>query len=248
MRDYKLIKKIIITGKIRLLTGLHIGAANSQMDIGGIDSAVVRNPINNEPYIPGSSLKGKMRSLIELTDGTIGEKPMGQVYYTVTNEAQHRAAKLFGSAKNKRPGQSPEEDSQRPSRLIVRDAELLTKDFDSDLPYTEVKTEVTIDRITARAMPRTLERVPAGAEFKLDMILNIFNEDNEEELLSTLSEAMKLLEYDYLGGSGSRGYGQIKFVIDPENDIQVVNLSKDNPGLSLEKIKEYFQNFVENEA
>ena len=205
--DYKLEKKIIIKGKIKLLTGLHIGGTNSSMDIGGIDSAVVRNPISQQPYIPGSSLKGKMRSLIEVADGTIGEKKMGQVQYTVTEETGAKAAKLFGTAKG--------DEKQRPSKLIVRDAVLSedeANDFESDLPYTEAKTEVTIDRITAKAMPRTLERVPAGAVFDLNMVVNIFNEDSEDELVETLFRGMKLLENDYLGGSGSRGYGQVGFV------------------------------------
>ena len=204
--EYKLEKKIIIKGKIKLLTGLHIGGTNSSMDIGGIDSSVVRNPIDNKPYIPGSSLKGKMRSLIEMADGTIGEKKMGQVLYTVTEASEAKAAKLFGTAKG--------DDKQRPSKLIVRDAQLtddLDNDFESDLPYTEAKTEVTIDRITAKAMPRTLERIPAGALFGFNMVVNVFNEDSETELMETVFRGMKLLENDYLGGSGSRGYGQITF-------------------------------------
>jgi len=152
-----------------------------------------------------------LRSLIELKDGTIEKKKMGHVENTVTEDPEARAAKLFGTARG--------DERQRPSKLIVRDGKLLTKNFESDLPYTEVKTEVTIDRITAKAMPRTLERVPAGAEFSLNLVVNVFNEDNEEELLSTLAEAMELLEADYLGGNGSRGYGQIKFVVEKAEDI-----------------------------
>ena len=204
--EYKLEKKVIIKGKINLITGLHIGGTNSSMDIGGIDSAVVRNPITNEPYIPGSSLKGKMRSLIEVSDGTIGKKRMGQVEYTVTEESGAKAAKLFGTARG--------DEKQRPSKLIIRDANLAddeANNFESDLPFTEAKTEVTIDRITAKAMPRTLERVPGGAIFNLNMVVNVFNEDDEKELIETLFRGMKLLENDYLGGSGSRGYGQIEF-------------------------------------
>ncbi len=204
--EYKLKKKVIIKGKINLLTGLHIGGTNSSMDIGGIDSSVVRNPITNKPYIPGSSLKGKMRSLIEVADGTIGKKRMGQVEYTVTEESGAKASKLFGTARG--------DEKQRPSKLIVRDANLSdneANEFESDLPFTEAKTEVTIDRITAKAMPRTLERVPAGAIFDLNMVVNVFNEDEESELMETLFRGMKLLENDYLGGSGSRGYGQVLF-------------------------------------
>lgn len=219
--EYKLEKKIVITGKINLLTGLHIGGTNTSMDIGGIDSAVVRNPLNNQPYIPGSTLKGKMRSLIEVADGTIGEKKMGQVYYTVTEDSGAKAAKLFGTAKG--------DDKQRASKLIVRDANLSddpANEFESDMPYTEAKTEVTIDRITAKAMPRTLERVPAGARFDLNLVLNVFNEDDEKELVETLFRGMKLLELDYIGGSGSRGYGQIEFDQLKAESINVSDNSK----------------------
>jgi len=205
---YKLIKKIVIKGKIRLLTGLHIGGTNSSMGIGGIDNTVVRNPVNNQPYIPGSSLKGKMRSLIEVADGTVGIKEKGHAHvkYTVNEDPNSNSAKLFGTARG--------DENQRPSKLIVRDA-VLSKDeankFESDLPFTEAKTEVTIDRITAKAVPRTLERVPAGAIFDLNMVVNVFSEDNETELIKILFRGMKLLEQDYLGGSGSRGYGQLVF-------------------------------------
>jgi len=210
-KTIKLVTKIKVTATIELLTGLHIGGTDQGIDMGGIDSLIVRNSLDNQPYIPGSSIKGKLRSLIELKDGTIGKKKMGAVFFTVTDDHTARAFRLFGSASN--------DEHQRPSRLIVRDAKLANADDmqDLELPYAEAKTEVTIDRITAKAMPRTLERVPAGAKFDMQLIVNILIEDNQNandiqnELLTTLSEAMHLLEDDYLGGSGSRGYGQIKF-------------------------------------
>lgn len=204
----KLTKKYIITGRIECLTGLHIGGTNLAMGIGGPDSMVLRNPLNNKPIIPGSSLKGKMRSLLELAQGEIGGSSGGVVKNGPTQDKNHLAVKLFGSADSKN-------NNQLPSRVIVRDASLLTpeeKFSNTDMPYTETKTEVVIDRITSAAMPRQIERVPAGAEFSLNMILNIFNLDNnEEELVTTLKQTMKLLEDDYLGGNGSRGYGQIAF-------------------------------------
>jgi len=208
MTNIRLIKKIIYTGTITLKTGLHIGGTNSALNIGGPDKFVVRNPLNNIPYIPGSSLKGKMRSLVEIANGeTNNGKP--------TNNAASRAGSLFGV--------SGDSESSRPSRLIVRDSELLTDGkayglkeeenifSNTDLPYTESKTEVSIDRVTAKANPRTFERVPAGAKFKLNILLNIFEGEDEERLKSTLKQAIKLLEDDYLGGNGSRGYGQVKF-------------------------------------
>jgi len=195
-------KKILITGEIILKTGLHVGGTNSSLNIGGPDKFVVRNPLTNKPYIPGSSLKGKMRSLIELIDGDIHTDNRGN---GPTKNPTTRAGNLFGTVG----------DQQQPSRLIVRDADLLN-DFDdfknTDLPYTETKTEVSIDRITAAANPRTFERVPAGARFKMEMILNVFSSDNEKRLLDTVKQALKLLQDDYLGGHGSRGYGQIEIV------------------------------------
>jgi CRISPR-associated protein Csm3 len=215
----KLNKKIIISGQIEALSGLAIGGSNTAMGIGGVDKGVIRNPISKEPYIPGSSLKGKMRSLLELRNGTIGDKSMGAVKNGPSDNSEHRSVKLFGSANNS--------DKQHPSRIIVRDAVLskmqlkneveINKDNffkDTDLLYTEVKTEVVIDRITSKAMPRQMERVPAGARFDFELILNIFEDEKEIELLSDTFAALKLVQNDYIGGSGSRGSGQVKFHID----------------------------------
>lgn len=120
-------------------------------------------------------------------------------------------------------------EQSHPSRLIVRDAEMATDadteeelqkyglsrkmlpDYsNTDLPFTESKTEVSIDRITAKSNPRTFERVPAGAQFKIQLVLNVFDDDNENELKDSLRRAIALLHDDYLGGQGSRGYGQVE--------------------------------------
>ncbi|MDL2221431.1 type III-A CRISPR-associated RAMP protein Csm3 [Parabacteroides sp. OttesenSCG-928-N08] len=196
-------KKIIYSGILTLKTGLHIGGTNAALNIGGPDKFVVRNPISNIPYIPGSSLKGKMRALIELRHGCAAEKN-GKT--GPSNDGNSVSGKLFGVA--------GDANSSKPSRLIVRDANLDVDSCDfsnTDLPFTESKTEVAIDRVTAKANPRTFERVPAGAQFKLNMVLNIFEGEDEEELKGILKQAMTLLEDDYLGGHGSRGYGQIVF-------------------------------------
>ena len=195
----KLVKKIIITGEIKLETGLHIGGTNSSLNIGGPDKFVVRNPLNNKPYIPGSSLKGKMRSLLELAEGTITKD---KDKYGPTKLTSDNAGKLFGT----------DGDDQQPSRLIVRDSIILSdiEEFNNtDLPYTETKTEVNICRITAKANPRTFERVPADTRFELNMVLNVFSNDNEQKLKASVIKAINLLKDDYLGGHGSRGYGQI---------------------------------------
>lgn len=210
----KLLKKIIYTGNLVVKTGLHIGGTNASLNIGGPDKFVVRNPLTNTPYIPGSSLKGKLRSLLELKNGeTSNGKP--------SNNVGSKAGALFGVAGDNK--------QSHPSRLIVRDAEMATDadteeelqkyglsrkmlpDYsNTDLPFTESKTEVSIDRITAKANPRTFERVPAGAQFKIQLVLNVFDDDNENELKNSLRRAIALLHDDYLGGQGSRGYGQVK--------------------------------------
>lgn len=206
---HQLKKKILISGKIELLTGLRIGGSSSAMSIGGLDNIIIRNPLDNKPYIPGSSLKGKMRAMIELREGTIGNRNMGAVGHGPSEDPNALACRLFGNSSGSK--------KQRPSCIIVRDALLLTpeeKFTNADVPYAEVKTEVVIDRITSAANPRQMERVPAGAEFSLNLVINIFNEhseDNEKELVQTTFDALKLVQDDYLGGSGSRGYGQIKF-------------------------------------
>lgn len=202
----KLEKKIIYTCTITLKTGLHIGGTNAALNIGGPDKFVVRSPINNIPYIPGSSLKGKMRALVEIYNGeTNGGKP--------TNNPNHKAGALFGV--------SGDNEQSHASRLIVRDAELDINACDfskTDLPYTESKTEVAIDRVTSKANPRTFERVPAGAKFKLSMVLNVFDGEDEQALKGTLMQGIKLLQDDYLGGHGSRGYGQVEITIDSEEE------------------------------
>ncbi|NBH88786.1 type III-A CRISPR-associated RAMP protein Csm3 [Parabacteroides distasonis] len=213
MATIKLIKKIIYTGTITLKTGLHIGGTNAALNIGGPDKFVVRNPINNVPYIPGSSLKGKMRALVELSKGCVSVNNKGEA--RASEDPDSISGRLFGVATGK--------SNNRPSRLIVRDAELDLSEpelfANTDLPYTESKTEVAIDRVTAKANPRTLERVPAGAKFKLNMVLNIFEDEDEMQLKETLNLALRLLQDDYLGGHGSRGYGQVSIELDnPEGE------------------------------
>lgn len=209
----KLLKKIEITGVLTLETGLHIGGTNSSMSIGGIDKAVIRNPLNNQPYIPGSSFKGKMRSLLEISTGNIGGRSGGVVNNgpspNTSNNGKPLSADLFGNAVN---------EGQKPSRLIVRDLSLINHEellAKTEIPYTEGKTEVVIDRITSAAMPRQNERVPAGAQFRLNLVVNIWEQDpNEDALLKMLFTCLQLLSDDYLGGHGSRGYGQVRVSIE----------------------------------
>jgi CRISPR-associated protein Csm3 len=224
-----LIKKIFISGEIKALTGLHIGGSNTAIEIGGVDTSVIRNPFNDEPYIPGSSLKGKIRSLLEQTAGSFG-RGAGQVKNGPIDDINHKIAKVFGTAKGN--------DSNIPSKIIVRDAELIDEDNflknnnKTDLPFTEVKTEIMVDRITAVASPRQIERVPAGAKFKLDIVVNIWNNDiSEADAIELIFNGMRLLQDDYLGGKGSRGSGQVKLGIksieERSNDFYLGNENYD---------------------
>lgn len=212
----QLIKKILIKGKIRAITGLHIGGTNNSMSIGELDNAVIRNPITQEPFIPGSSLKGKMRSLLEVASGTIGTKPMGRdIKNTPTNNPKHLAAQLFGytSYEHDYPNDPTAPPAQQPSRVIVRDAQLSAFYKNSGELLSEVKSETVIDRLTSAAMPRQLERVPAGTTFDLDIVLNVYKKDDEAKLILGLFKSLQLVQDDYLGGAGSRGSGQVQFSV-----------------------------------
>jgi CRISPR-associated protein Csm3 len=204
----KLQKKIFIRGTITAITGLHIGGTNAQMGIGGPDNLVIRNPLNQKPIIPGSSLKGKMRALLELSKGKYDLKKKG----AVGNDPE--ITSLFGMSADKK------NENSHASRLLVRDSELANDGLpqwdNTDMLFSETKTEVVINRLTSAATPRNFERVPAGAEFDFEMVVNVVSEDEntatiEKQLLQLLSEGMQLLQDDYLGGNGSRGYGKIAF-------------------------------------
>ena len=202
----KLVKKIKFQTTITLVTGLHIGGSSDSVEIGGIDNPVIKLATKeNQPYIPGSSLKGKMRCLLEQTAGS----PNIGLDDKINN--------LFGVSENAKLNIK----DNKPSKLIVRDAMLteVSKTFllgcdNLDMPYTENKWENVIDRIKGVAEhPRQSERVPAGAVFDAEFILNVWDDDKEEgkELIELFEKGIRLLENDYLGGSGSRGYGQIRF-------------------------------------
>jgi len=206
-----LAKKIIISGQIDCVTGLHIGGSKENVEIGGIDLPVIKRGIDKAPYIPGSSLKGKLRSLLQKA---YGEAELSQTGSPI--------CALFGATdgKNAHKGKNG-----NPSRLIVRDSYLTEKSKDdllnsefTELPYVEVKFENTINRIKGTAEhPRQLERVPAGAQFYFQLVVDVFENDNEKELIDLLKKGIEFLEDDYLGGSGSRGYGQVKFQVDWDN-------------------------------
>ncbi len=200
-------------GTIKLVTGLAIKGASNELNIGGADSEVVKNPLTGEPYIPGSSLKGKMRSQLEKIYGMKNAKGFGDKSKPCgCGDEKCLVCTLFGAHMNPNAASAP-------TRIIVRDCELTDESRRRirDMPverggYLELKAENLIkrDKGTAEA-PRFMERVPAGLEFRLEILVQIFDKDQEKELKGTVEKALEMVELSYLGGSGSRGYGQVKF-------------------------------------
>ena len=210
----KLTNIVEIKAKLVLQTGLHIGAGDSEMHIGGIDNSVIKHPLTQSPYIPGSSLKGKIRTLLEWRSGAVQSGPLTLKDASQNPEQVKNILRLFGiSGDTKNSEQEVAEIGV--SRLAFWDC-ALNEDWekairDDNQLLTEAKSENTIDRITSTAgNPRQTERVPAGAEFDFKLTLRQF-EGDKPELLDLVLKGLKLLELDSLGGSGSRGYGKVKF-------------------------------------
>ena len=227
MPSIQLHGKIFLKGTINALTGLHIGGSSGGLDIGGIDNPVIRNAFNRQPYIPGSSLRGKMRGLLDRHFNKPLEKRVGRdvrVHECQTPSDYYTCpvCQVFGVAPIRQLS-----GKTMPTRMIVRDTFLTLESLealdraDTDTDFTEIKTEVAIDRITSAATPRQQERVPAGTTFGPFQIVHSLYTQNENDrnnqlqgelrLFDTVLTGMELLEDDYLGGSGSRGSGQIAF-------------------------------------
>jgi len=210
----KLTNIIEIKATLLLKSGLHIGSGDSEMHIGGIDNSVIKHPLTQSPYIPGSSLKGKIRTLLEWRSGAVQNNPLTLKDVSKNPEEVKNILRLFGiSGDTKNSEQEVAEIGV--SRLAFWDCalnEAWEKAIrDDNQLLTEAKSENTIDRITSTAgNPRQTERVPAGAEFDFKLTLRQF-EDDKPELLDLVLKGLKLLELDSLGGSGSRGYGKVKF-------------------------------------
>jgi CRISPR-associated protein Csm3 len=231
MSNVKLLGRAIISGEIEAKTGLHIGGSPGALAIGNVDLPVIRDARSNQPYIPGSSLKGKMRSLSEKLTGAPQNKPIGKdvsIHVAGGDKRNYRDEKEYqriGKEQYEKywvnpvfgvPGEVGFEVSG-PNRLIVRDVPLADgsrKDLleaKTDLPFTEVKWEAAIDRVTSAATPRQIERVPAGAVFgPMELVFSIYLKD-DVTLLGHVLTALQLVEDDYLGGQGSRGSGKVVF-------------------------------------
>lgn len=222
MTDIKLIGRTRITGRIVLQSGLHIGAGKDTIEIGGIDNPVIKHPHTREPYIPGSSLKGKLRFLLEWAFQPVygcvhaDGRPWGS-----DDRQKYRpddpVLRIFGTSARREVWPAG------PTRLVVRDA-FLNDDWRKTvlargLSFTEDKTEVVIDRIQGKAYdkigPRQTERVPSGAEFDMEMAFRLYDTGDggewDRKCLNWLLAGLHLLEQDALGGSGSRGYGRVRF-------------------------------------
>lgn len=205
-----------LKGRIYLRTGLHIGAGKETVEIGGLDQPIVKDPLSGAPYIPGSSLKGKMRSLLEV-GVVMGTRPETREFIVDKKTPCGCGKKdcpicvLFGAHND--PGKC--EQDLGPTRLLVRDAMLCTEDMErfkrGELPM-EIKYENTINRVTGTAdNPRPLERVPAGVSFEMNIALKVFDVDKADDLVAWLFKGLKLVELDALGGGSSRGNGQVVF-------------------------------------
>ncbi len=203
----------VMRGTLKCVTGVRIGGSKESQEIGGTDNPILRHPITNFPYVPGSSLKGKVRSLLE---------------------QKHRADKVMRDGKPcdcgacdvcRVFGCAGARNTKSSTRAIFRDC-MLTPESKAVLeearaelgvPYSETKTEVLIDRRTGlsygRIGPRTQERIPEGAEFDLEIVLRVFDDDDPDKDAQFIQEGLKLLQDDTLGGSGSRGYGKVSIEI-----------------------------------
>lgn len=201
-------KIVKLTGQIELLSGLHIGGGDDTMKIGGIDNGVIKDVNSDKPYIPGSSLKGKMRSLLEWNIGVVGvgdgSPHNSKVQLPDDKQLKQKSEtllKLFGD----------KEGAFGITRINVGDCHLSSDT--QEMILSEAKYENVINRQKGTAEhPRQTERVPAGVKFDYDIRVKILDDDNEEAFIDMINKGFELIESDYLGGSGSRGYGRVKFI------------------------------------
>lgn len=204
----KLKKYLKITGVFRCENGLRIGTSKDNIEIGGIDNPIIRDPISQRPYVPGSSLKGKIRSLLEVKEGRFSERG------GPCDCGNCMICKVFGCGSAAK--------SKETTRILVRDCTLTDESIaalekaraERGVFFSEEKSEVSIDRRTGKAAsmgPRTTERIPAGTEFNYEIVLRVYENDDEAAMKALLKRGMDLLQHDYLGASGSRGYGKVSF-------------------------------------
>src|ERR1700723_2326775 len=224
--ELKLIGKLILEGEMRCETGLHVGAGKGSLEIGGSDNPVVKDA-QGRPYVPGSSLRGRIRALLEQTSGLaipselvyLSKRKGQEVRIHQSDRPDDEICLLFGRNPGRMErvaGESLESAQATPARLSVFDAPLVPESITPQMretlddELTEVKSENAIDRITSQANPRTLERVPAGARFRVRVVLDLLCAE-DAALAALVVEGLRLLEDDALGGGGSRGSGRVRF-------------------------------------
>ncbi len=224
--ELKLIGKLVLEGELHCETGLHVGAGKGSLEIGGSDNPVVKDAFGR-PYVPGSSLRGKMRCLLEQSSGMavpaelvyLSKRKGQEVRIHQSDRPDDDICLLFGRSPGrmeKVAGEALESTQATPARLAVYDAPLVPESITAQMrenlddELTEVKSENAIDRITSQANPRTLERVPAGARFRVRLVMDVLCEE-DAPLFGRVLESLRLLEDDALGGGGSRGSGRVSF-------------------------------------
>jgi len=222
--ELKLVGKLILEGELECRTGLHIGAGKGSLEIGGADNPVVKDSFGL-PYIPGSSLRGRLRSLLEQSLGLavptelvyLSRRKGQEVRIHQSDRPDDEICLLFGrnpGRVDRVSGEPVETTVASPARLTIYDAPLIGESItpqmreNLDDELTEVKSENAVDRITSQANPRTLERVPASARFRVRLVIDVLCEE-DKELPARVLEGLRLLEDDALGGGGSRGSGRV---------------------------------------
>lgn len=221
MSQNKLIDKFLITAKLKLLTGLHIGGNSDFSPIGSVDSPFIRDSLMHEPIIPGSSIKGKLRTLL------VKSECSDYILNNIDKDSEI-IKRLFGSSGKNTAGFAR---LQFFDLYLNRDCVEMFKNIETDTYFGEIKFENTISRLTGIANPRQIERVPAGFVFDFKLIYNIENEAELIEDMKTLATGFKLLEADYLGGHGSRGYGKISL-----EDFTVQKVIGKNTAIDVSKV------------
>jgi CRISPR-associated protein Csm3 len=224
--ELKLIGKLILEGEMHCETGLHVGAGKGSLEIGGADNPVVKDA-HGRPYVPGSTLRGRIRALLEQSTGMaipselvfISKRKGQEVRIHQSDRPDDEICILFGRSPGRMEkvgGGDIDSNHATPARLSVFDAPLVPESITPQMretlddELTEVKSENAIDRITSQANPRTLERVPAGARFRVRMVLDILCAE-DSALPALVVQGLRLLEDDTLGGGGSRGSGRVRF-------------------------------------
>ena len=219
----KLIGHRVMRGILTCVTGLRIGGSKESQEIGGTDNPILRHPITHLPYIPGSSLKGKVRSLLEQKHrpNVMKDRREGGTEGKPCDCGGCDVCRVFGCASAR--------NTKSTTRVIFRDCLITEASLkiledareEMGVPYSETKTEVLIDRRTGlsygRIGPRTQERIPEGTQFDLEIVLRVFEGDDVEDDTKFINEGLVLLQDDTLGGSGSRGYGKASINIPKEN-------------------------------